>query len=361
MIFCSDPKAQYLAFKDEIDAAISNVLDSGRYVLGAETELFETEFSDFLNVNHCIGVGNGTDSLELALKACEVGAGDEVITVSHTAVATVAAISNVGAIPVLADVDPASFTMCVNSLRALISEKTRAIIPVHLYGHPAAMDKIVPLAEAAGIPVIEDCAQAHGATLGGKRVGGFGDLASFSFYPTKNLGALGDGGAVVTSNADLARKVRLLREYGWEQRFNSVIAGRNTRLDEIQAAILRVKLRHLDRLNASRKQIAAFYAQELKGLDLQLPTSGADCDHVYHLYVIRTQQRNELMAHMRENDIHPGIHYPFPVHRQQAYAQSGAGLESTEVLCKEVLSLPIYPELGEQANTVIANIRSFYQ
>lgn len=363
MIICSDPKAQYLALKDEIDQAIHGVLNNGIYILGEETKKFEQEFSRYSGVDHCVGVGNGTDALELALRACGIGAGDEVITVSHTAVATVAAIVQVGASPVLVDVEADSFTMATDQLESAISESTKAIIPVHLYGHPANMPEIKRIIEGRQIRIIEDCAQAHGAAIGGQQIGTFGDLACFSFYPTKNLGAIGDGGAVTTSDPDLAKQVRLLREYGWEEKFNSSQHGRNSRLDEIQAAILRVKLRHLDEFNAARKKIAKNYSEALTGIGLRLPACTQGYDHVYHQYVIRSERRDALLSSLKDRNILAGIHYPLPVHRQAAYASlvtCPGKLSQTESLCEQILSLPIYPELGENIADIIECVQDFF-
>jgi dTDP-4-amino-4,6-dideoxygalactose transaminase len=268
----ADPKANYLAHKEEIDQAIRRVLDSGWYILGQEVAAFEQEFAQYLGVSQAVGVGSGTDALEIALRACGVGVGDAVITVSHTVVATVAAIELVGAMPVLVDIDPITFTLDPNRLEDTIAQhqgsRIKAIIPVHLYGHPAAMPAIKEIARRHDLYVIEDCAQSHGAAIKGRKTGAWGDLAAFSFYPTKNLGALGDGGAVVTDNAELAQKLRLLREYGWQRRYISEMPGMNTRLDEIQAAVLRVKLQYLDKENAQRRELAEVYNSRLSATPL---------------------------------------------------------------------------------------------
>lgn len=360
MILGSDPKAQYHLLKEEIDAAISKALSSGYYILGPETSAFENEFADYVGVSHCIGVGNGTDAIHIALKACGIGPGDEVITVSHTAVATISAIILTGARPVFADISPDSYTMDVSHLEALLSENTKAIIPVHLYGHPANMPEIMKIAQKAGVKVIEDCAQAHGASISEQKVGTFGDLACFSFYPTKNLGAMGDGGAVVSNNPELAKNVRLLREYGWEEKFISQINGFNTRLDELQAAVLRVKLQHLDAFNNSRKDIAEIYKAELAETALVLPSQAEFCEHVYHLFVIRTDKRDALKSHLEQREIQAGIHYPVPVHLQQPYRVDGLQLEQTERICNEILSLPMYPELGDKLSDVVDAVKSFF-
>jgi dTDP-4-amino-4,6-dideoxygalactose transaminase len=294
-----------------------------------------------------VGVNSGTDALHLALWACEIGPGDEVITVAHTAVATVAAIELVGATPVLVDIDPVTYTLDPDALAAAITPRTRAVIPVHLYGHPADLAAILPVAQAHGLAVIEDCAQAHGASYQGRRLGLWGDLACFSFYPTKNLGALGDGGAVVGRDPARMARVRLLREYGWtpQARYVSQVAGMNSRLDELQAAILRVKLRHLDAWNATRRARAAAYA-DLLPPTVTRPVELPGCEHVYHLYVVRSPQRDALRAALTAAGIGTGIHYPVPVHRQPAYAAHAArALPHTEQAAAEILSLPMHPLL----------------
>lgn len=362
MILCSNPKEQYLSYKEEIDDAIRRVLDKGIYILGEEARAFEAEFADYTGVSHGVGVGSGTEAIHLALVACGVGAGDEVITVSHTAVATVAAIELAGATPVFADIEPKYYTLNPESLEKLITRKTKAIIPVHLYGQPADMAPIMDIAQKHNLLIIEDCAQAHGATYRGRRVGSFGDMGCFSFYPTKNLGALGDGGMIVTNNKELAHKARLLREYGWAERYISSYKGWNTRLDELQAAILRVKLRHLDRDNGKRRDIADFYSHELEAMNVVSPTCREEATHVYHLYVIRSKRRDELLALLHVKGIGAAIHYPFPVHLQQAYKgmKGSEELPETEMLAKEIISLPIYPELSESdRQKVIGAIKEF--
>lgn len=349
MILCANPKAQYLTYKDEIDAAMMRVLERGRYVLGEEVRLFEEEFAAFCGVSHGIGVGSGTEAIHLALRCCDIGPGDEVISVSHTAVATVAAIEMCGARAVLVDIEPAGFTLDPARLEAAVTSRTRAIVAVHIYGQPADMPAVRSVARKHGLRVIEDCAQAHGAALDGKRVGAFGDLACFSFYPTKNLGALGDGGMVVTNDAPLAEKARLLREYGWASRYVSAIAGWNTRLDELQAAVLRVKLRYLEQDNEKRRHLAERYRYRLKDAAVTLPTERAGTYHVYHLFVIRSMQRDLLKERMDTAGIGCLIHYPVPVHLQPAYLGRGSGpLGETERAAGQILSLPMYPELHEE-------------
>ncbi|HWI41865.1 MAG TPA: DegT/DnrJ/EryC1/StrS family aminotransferase [Verrucomicrobiae bacterium] len=362
MILCSNPTSQYLAYKDEIDGAVARVLASGRYILGEEVRLFEEEFASFTGACFGVGVGSGTEALHLALAALGVGAGDEVITVSHTAVATVAAIELTGATPVLVDIDPVHFTMDPKAVEAAITPRSRAIVPVHLYGLPVEMRPILEISRRHGLKVVEDCAQAHGAVYGGRRIGSLGDFACFSFYPTKNLGALGDGGMVVTSDPHLAAQARLVREYGWAERYVSHCKGWNSRLDELQAAVLRVKLRRLDADNEARGRIAARYDRELAGCGLVLPARRGGSSHVYHLYVVRSERRDELKGFLLERGIMALIHYPAPIHRQPAYRllPGGDALPETERAAAEILSLPMYPELsdGEQS-LVIEAIKEF--
>jgi len=362
----NDPKAAYLAQREAIEAAVARVLESGWYILGEEVAGFEREFAAWLGLADAVGVANGTDALVLALRACGVGTGDTVATVSHTAVATVAAIEIVGARPLLLDIDARSCTMDAGALEAALASPpagpVRAIVPVHLYGHPADLSAIVPLAERHGAALIEDCAQAHGATWEGRRVGGFGDAACFSFYPTKNLGALGDGGMVATRRPEIAERLRMLREYGWRARYVSDIAGMNSRLDELQAAILRVKLTRLDADNARRRAIAAAYDAALAGTGLLAPTRDPRAEHVFHQYVVRAEARDALRDRLKEAGIGTNIHYPVPVHLQPAYAGRVAlgpgGLPETERAAREVLSLPMYPQLADaQVAEVAAAIR----
>ena len=360
MIPVANPKAQYLSYKDEIDQTILRVLERGWYIFGEEVQSFEREFADYIGVKFAIGVGSGTEALHLAIKCCGIGAGDEVITVSHTAVATVAAIGQAGAFPVFVDIDPITFTMDPSCLKSAITSSTKAIIPVHLYGHPAQMDEIKEIAVKHDLFLIEDCAQAHGAIYKNRRVGSFGDISCFSFYPTKNLGALGDGGIVVTNNEALAEKAVLLRQYGWSERYISKIPGWNTRLDEVQAAVLRVKLRNLDRDNAARVHLAALYNQKFKDTSILTPIAMDGCKHVYHLYVIHTNKRDGLINFLYSKGIGSAIHYPIPVHRQPAYAGFMNELPETERITRTILSLPMYPELTtEEVNLVADAVISF--
>ncbi|MEI7635907.1 MAG: DegT/DnrJ/EryC1/StrS family aminotransferase [Syntrophus sp. (in: bacteria)] len=350
MILASNPLASYRARKEAIDIAVRNVMEGGWYILGKEVATFESEFAAYVGCTQGIGVGSGTEAIQMALKACGIGEGDEVITVSHTAVATVAAIEAAGAVPVLVDIEPDYFTMDTNKLESAISPRTKAVIPVHLYGQPADLAAILDVARPRGLRVIEDCAQAHGATYRDRPVGAWGDMACFSFYPTKNLGACGDGGMVTTSDPALAGRCRLLREYGWAERYISSIPGGNSRLDEIQAAILRVKLPALDDDNTCRKNIADRYNRLLTNMNLALPKRRLQASHVFHLYVIRTGRRDELRTFLAARGIGALIHYPVPIHLQPAYQgrlRCGDGMEETEKVACEILSLPMYPELTD--------------
>ena len=357
----ANPGAFVFAHRSEIDQAMSRVLDSGCYLRGPVVAAFEQEFATFLNRPHVIAVASGTEALWLALKALELKPGAEVITVSLTAVATAAAIVEAGGRPVFVDVCADDLTMDPSHLASSITPRTAAIIPVHLYGQPARLPEICAIADQAGIPVLEDCTQAHGASCDGRNVGAWGRLAAFSFYPTKNLGSLGDGGAIVTNDAKLAGRLRGLREYGWLQRAISIVTGWNSRLDELQAAILRVSLRHLAASNLRRQEIAAAYTRALTGLDIVAPPVYADRASVNHQYVIRHRQRDQLRAGLTQRNVETGIHYPVPVHLQDAYVAYGHGqgsLPITEQAANEVLSLPIYSELrDEQVAAVIQAVR----
>ncbi|HXY36352.1 MAG TPA: DegT/DnrJ/EryC1/StrS family aminotransferase [Planctomycetaceae bacterium] len=363
----ANPGASYLAQKGAIDAAIARVLGSGRYILGEPVAAFEQEFAAYLGVKHCVGVASGTDAIELALRALGIGEGQAVIAPSHTAVATVAAIERAGARPVLVDVSrqtytitPAAIEAIVKSAREIDGCRIAAVIPVHLYGHPANMPAILEVARRHGLRVIEDCAQSHGARIAGQPAGTFGDVAAFSFYPTKNLGAFGDGGFVAVNDAQLQKRLFSLREYGWQQRYVSAFPGLNSRLDPLQAAILSVKLTRLDADNNRRREIAARYSAGLAQLPLALPTSSPGAEHVFHQYVIRTPERDRLSAFLASRSILTGIHYPLPIHLQPAYRdrQLAYGeLPETEQLCREILSLPMFPQLADaDVDRVIAAI-----
>lgn len=358
-----DLKRQHQPIQAELDDAIARVLAKGTFILGGEVDSFEREFAKYCGAAHAVGVASGTDALQLALLACGIGAGDEVIAPSHTAVATVAAIEMTGAKPVLVDIEFTRFGLDPQAVTAAITDRTRCILPVHLYGCPVNLNPILEIARAKNILVLEDCSQAHGASYHGRRVGGWGDIAAFSFYPTKNLGALGDGGAVVTNHPELAERVRLLRQYGWKERYISHIKGLNSRLDELQAAILRVKLRHLDAWNARRRELANIYLELLSGADLALPAQPENSEHVFHQFVIRYPQRNELQSHLRAQGIHTQVHYPVPVHLQPAYAHltpMDGTLSKSERAAHEVLSLPMFPELTvEEVRRVSQGICEF--
>jgi len=365
----TDPSASYREHQAEIDAAIARVLAGGQYILGREVEAFEVAFATWLGVAHAVGVGSGTDALELAVRACDIGSGDLVYTVSHTAVATVAAIERAGATPVLVDIEKDGFAMDPNALEAALRQsppgRPAAVIPVHLYGEPADMDAILPLARRHGLRVIEDCAQSHGAAAPAGLTGTFGDIACFSFYPTKNLGALGDAGMTATRDPGLATTLREIREYGWRERYISARVGINTRLAPMQAAVLAEKLPHLAADNARRQTIAAVYDDGLAGLPLALPPRRPGCTHVFHQYVVRAGDRDGLRAHLGAAGIGTGIHYPSPVHAQPAYrgrlTEFPAGLPRTTQMAAQILSLPMYPQLGvAAARRVIEATRRFF-
>jgi dTDP-4-amino-4,6-dideoxygalactose transaminase len=366
----TDPRAGYAEEQPAIDAAIARVLASGQYIGGREVEAFEAAFAAWLGTAHAVGTGSGTDALELALRACGIGRGDLVYTVSHTAVATVAAIERAEAIPVVVDIAPGGFAMDPAALEAALDARLdgrpAAVIPVHLYGEAADLAPILTLARRRGLRIIEDCAQSHGALYRGRQTGTFGDIACFSFYPTKNLGALGDAGMTATADPELAVALRELREYGWRERYVSARVGINTRLDPLQAAILGARLPRLADNNMRREAIAARYDKGLAGLPLGLPGRHAERGHVYHQYVVRSGERDRLREHLRQAQIGTGIHYPVPVHLQPAYrgrlGEFPKGLGETTRAAGEILSLPIYPQLAAAAvDRVIAEIRRFFR
>ncbi len=364
----ANPGAGYRALKAEIDAAAIRALESGWYVMGTEVAAFEREFAEWVGTAECVTVGSGTDALVLILRAMGIGPGHAVLTVSHTAVATVTAIDLVGARPVLVDVDPDRFTMSPDHLERSISgwkgEPIMAIVPVHLYGHPAEMDEILAIGARHQIPVIEDCAQAHGATYNGRAVGTMGVAGAFSFYPTKNLGAMGDGGAVTTSDAGVAERCRLQKQYGWRERYISLTNGMNTRLDELQAAILRVKLKSVHKQNLRRREIAQTYAFAGRNTRIRHPSTASGVQHAFHQYVVMSDDRPALQAHLEANGVGSAILYPMPVHLQPGYerrvAVGAGGLPATEALCKRILSVPVYPELtGEECERVRGALKTF--
>jgi aminotransferase EvaB len=348
ILLTADPKAGYLAHAHEIRAAIDRVLASGHYILGPEVEAFEQEFAHYHGGGMTVGVANGTEALELALRAVGVDYGDAVITVANTVSATISAIQQIGAHPVFVEIEPDTMLMSPTSLAATLNRdggRVKAVVPVHLYGHAANLPAILEMARQHGVKVVEDCAQSHGATIGGRRTGTWGDAAAYSFYPTKNLGALGDGGGVFTRDSAVADRVRLLRQYGWSHRYISDIAGRNSRLDEVQAAVLRVKLRRLDEENTLRRSLAKRYLERLRETPLRLPVTAEDSEAVWHQFTVRTPQRDSLREHLAGSGIMCGILYPVPIHRQPAYAEPTLKLPETERACAEVLCLPIHPAI----------------
>lgn len=351
MIDAFDYRPGRAEIRVEIEEAIARVLDSGRLILGAEVEAFEQEFADFIGARTAVGVGSGTDAIKIALRALGVGFGDEVITVAHTAVATVGAICETGAVPRLVDIEDDTLLMAADQLEGAISPRTRAIVPVHLYGRPVPLGPIFAVAERHGLAVVEDCAQAHGARIDRRHVGTFGAVGCFSCYPTKNLGAYGDGGLCATNDPALADRIRRIRFHGFDAARVAQVEGVCSRLDEIQAAILRVKLRRLNRDLAARRAIAGYYASGLAGTCVRRPDTDPCTEHAWHLYVVRTPRRRALAEALADAGIGYGIHYPVPVHLMPAYARLGYGsgaLPVTERAAKEVLSLPMYPQLTER-------------
>lgn len=352
MIPFVDLKAQYLSIQEEIDTAVLKVLASTQFVLGDEVALLEEEFSSYCSTEFGIAVNTGTSALHVALLAAGVGPGDEVITVSHTFIATVAAISYTGATPVFVDIDPVSYTIDTTKIEEVVTEHTKAIVPVHLYGQATDMDPILDIARRFGLLVIEDAAQAHGAEYKGKRVGSLGDIGCFSFYPGKNLGAYGEGGMAVTNNPKYAKTMRMLRDWGQESRYHHVLKGYNYRMDGIQGAILRVKLGYLDNWIKARQSVAANYDRLLKDTNLKTPVVMPYSNHVYHVYTVRSPERDRLQQKLTELDVQTGIHYPIPVHLQPAYADLGyqsGDFPNAEAAARELLSLPIFPELSYAA------------
>jgi len=345
MLLPADPKANYLAHAEEIRSAIDRVLASGHYILGPEVENFEKEFSAYQDGGYTISVANGTEAIEIALRALGLRHGDAVATVANTVTATISAIEQIGAKPVFVEIDPATMTMSPAALDAVLARtpSIKAVVPVHLYGQMADMPTLLAIAKKHGVKVVEDCAQSHGAAIGERKAGTFGDIAAFSFYPTKNLGALGDGGGVFTRDEALAGQVRLIRQYGWRERYKAEIPGRNSRLDELQAAILRVKLKYLEAENTVRRSLAARYLERLKGSALRLPVPATETTHAVHQFTVRTPKREALRVYLQERDIACGILYPVPIHHQPAYADATLSLPETERACAEVLCLPCHP------------------
>jgi len=364
MIYCSYPQAQYEKYKSEIDTAIQKVLSNGHYILGKEVEAFEEEFASWLGAKHAIGVNSGTDALFLAMKAYDICSGDEVIAPSFTALPTVSAVGMTGATPVLVDVDKDYYTIDPTAVEAAITSRTKAIIAVHLYGQVAHMEKIRQLAHQHKIVLIEDCAQAHGATFKEHKAGVLADISCFSFYPTKNLGALGDGGAIVVNDSQVATKLQQLRQYGWDENRIAHCQGYNSRLDEVQATVLRVKLSLMDSFSKRRTQLADVYDKSLSDLPIVLPSRRNDSNHAFHLYVIQVEQRSKLYEYLKDKGILAGIHYPQACHQMPKYAGKDAiktDLHITEGLTERVISLPLYPELSDKDQRfIVDSLRSFY-
>ena len=356
-----DLHAAYAELRPEIDAAIARVLDSGWYILGPEVEAFEAEFAGYCQADHAIGLANGLDALHLALRAMDVGPGDEVIVPSNTYIATWLAVSQCGAVPVPVEPDPATHNIDPARIEAAITPRTKVILPVHLYGQPVDLDPILAIARKHGLRVLEDGAQAHGARYKGRRIGGHGDAVAWSFYPGKNLGALGDGGAVTTNDAQTADRLRVLRNYGSRVKYVNEVAGYNSRLDPLQAAVLRGKLAHLDDWNARRTALAQVYLDGLRDTGLVLPHVPDWAQPAWHLFVVRHRQRDDLQRALTEAGIGSLIHYPIPPHKQQAYAEAGYPADAFPLanrLAEEVLSLPMGPQMGvDQAETVVAAVR----
>jgi dTDP-4-amino-4,6-dideoxygalactose transaminase len=360
-----DLRREYARIRSGIDAAVARVLQRGWFILGEEGEAFEAEWAAYCGVSHAVGVGNGTDAIQLALRAAGIGPGDEVVVPALTAAFTALAVSMVGATPVFADVDPDSLTLAPAAFEAAIRPSTAAVIPVHLYGCPAEMESIVQIARKHNLLVLEDAAQAHGARYRGRRAGGLGDVAAFSFYPTKNLGAYGDAGALVTDDPALAEKARMLRHGGQRRTYEHEFLGVNSRLDEIQAAILRAKLQHLDAWSERRRSLAACYSAGLRDTaELALPITPDGAEHVFHLYVVRTGLRDALRDYLAGTGITTGVHYPRGVHLQPAYASLGikeGAFPNAEAAAREILSLPIFPQLSYfEVDQVVRMVRIFF-
>ena len=354
-----DLQAQYKPLRGEVLSALEEICESTSFAQGQATSQFETNFAAYCGVNHCVSLNSGTSALHLALRCLDVGPGDEVVTVSMTFIATAWAISYVGATPVFVDIDPVRRTLNPEKLEKAITPRTKAIVPVHLYGMPAEMDRITAIAEQHGVPVLEDAAQAHGARYRGKRVGQFGQIACFSFYPGKNLGAYGEGGALTTNDESIAHRARSLRDHAQSQRYLHDELGYNYRMDSFQGAVLSIKLKHLDEWNRARNDRARYYSELLKDSSYELPAHLSDSECVWHCYVIETPERDLVRIGLQDVGIQSAVHYPVPVHLQKAYAHLGyrsGDLPVTEALCKHCLSLPIYPELSEEKISRVASV-----
>jgi dTDP-4-amino-4,6-dideoxygalactose transaminase len=354
-----DLELQYRSIKSEIDGALLDAIASTEYVLGEELARFEQEFADYCEARHCVGVGSGTAAIQLALEALGLAPGDEVIVPANTFFGTALPVLKLGATPVLVDCDDHTAAIDVDAVSAAVGPRTRAVIAVHLYGHPADLDRLRRICDAHALALVEDACQAHGARYKGERVGALGTVAAFSFYPSKNLGAYGDGGAVTTNDEQLAERIRVLRNLGQANRYTHVAEGSNERLDTIQAAVLRVKLRHLDRWNALRRRHAAAYDQALRETSVRTMKSAAWAEHVWHLYPVRTPSRDRLRAALAGEGVDTGIHYPVPLHEQPALARLGyrrGAFPVTEAWADEVLSLPMFAELGPDQIERVASI-----
>ncbi|MGG1596258.1 DegT/DnrJ/EryC1/StrS family aminotransferase [Paenibacillus naphthalenovorans] len=361
-----DLKAQYDNIKEEIKQAVDDVLESGQYVMGPYVDKFEKAIAEYCGVEYAVGVANGTDALLLTLDALGVGQGDEVITTPYTFFATAEVISQVGATPVFVDIEPDTYNIDVTKIEAAITSKTKAIIPVHLYGLPVNMDEVLRISKDYNLYVIEDACQAIGATYKGKRVGSMGTAGCFSFFPTKNLGGFGDGGIIVTNDAELAKKLRILRVHGSSPKYYHAMIGYNSRLDPIQAAMLQVKLQYIDEWNAKRRELALKYNEAFKDLPVHVPVQdSAPYLGVYHLYILATEYRDDLLAYLEKNGISSGIYYPVPLHLQKVYRELGfeeGSLPKSEQVSKMTLALPLYPELSEEMQEhIIAVVRAFYK
>ncbi|MEM7131342.1 MAG: DegT/DnrJ/EryC1/StrS family aminotransferase [Chloroflexota bacterium] len=353
-----DLKAQYQSIRKDVNVAVLDIMQRADFILGQSVADFEDAFAEYCETDYAIGVDSGYSALELIMLAYEIGPGDEVITAANTFIATALAISNCGAKPVLVDMDPETYNIDPTKIEAAITPATKAILPVHLYGQPADMEAITAIARKHNLFVFEDACQAHGARYNGRRTGSLGNAAAFSFYPGKNLGAYGDGGAVTTNDPDIAERIKLLRNLGQTVKYHHAIKGKNNRLDTLQAAVLKVKLPELDSWNQGRQKAADIYAEELVGLPITLPSKPSNVEHVYHLYVICTENRDELQTRLNEAGIASGLHYPIPIHLQPAYAELGyktGDFPVTEQYASKILSLPIYPELTEEKISYVAN------
>jgi len=360
-----DLRQQYQSIKDEVNISLQQVMDSSRFVLGENVNFLEKEFAGFCETDYAVGVANGTDALRLALIACGIGKGDEVITIPNTFIATTEAISQTGVKIVFVDVNLWTYNIDVSQIEGAINERTRVIVPVHLFGEPADMNPIMKIARKYNLKVIEDACQAHGAEYKGKKVGSIGDAGCFSFYPSKNLGAFGDGGMVVTNGNEIAQKIKMLRDHGQIKKYEHLVEGYNSRLDEIQAAILRVKLKRLDEWNKLRRKNASIYNDLLEDVDeVVMPLEAEYAKHVYHLYVIRTHRRDELQDWLKSKGIGTGLHYPIPLHLQRAYEYLGykeGDFPVAEECAKQILSLPMFPELTqEEIEKVVTEIKRFF-